>query len=119
VAPFTIPLAVLRPKLQRIITPGKTWLDVDVLGDAQGVRFLCPKCFSENGGSVGTHSVICWFLGRGVSADESPGPGRWNALGTGLSDLTLQADSSSVRLTGEGCGAHFFVKAGQVEVLAE
>jgi hypothetical protein len=116
---FTIPLAELRPQLQRILTPGKVWLETDDLSGAQGVRFLCPKCFHENGTSVGTHSVICWFLGRGVSDEETPNPVRWEPHGTSLADLTLKAGSSSVKLTGEGCGAHFFIRAGQVEVLAE
>lgn len=99
----------------RIIEPGKLYRhDVDALSDAQGVLFLCPKCFVANGGPVGTHSVLCWFLGRGVLDTEEPKPGRWNALGTGLSDLTLQAGSSSILLTGEGCKWHGFIRGGEV-----
>ena len=26
----------------------------------KALGILCPKCFAENGGPVGTHSVICW-----------------------------------------------------------
>ena len=59
------------------------------LASAQGVMFLCPLCYVKNGGEVGTHAVICWFRNRGVPADESPGPGRWDVSGTSIADLTL------------------------------
>lgn len=86
---------------------------VETLTEADGVWFLCPKCFAANGGSVGTHSVICWFVGK-VSDDVEPKPGRWTPTGTGLLDLTFVPSagrSHSVLLTG-GCTAHFFVTNG-------
>jgi hypothetical protein len=90
---------------------------VDKIEEAQGVEFLCPKCFAANGGPVGTHIVVCWSRSRGVPDDASPGPGRWMLDGTGYSDLTLNADppggARSVLLTA-GCGAHFHVTAGEV-----
>jgi len=79
--------------------------------DCDGLMFLCPKCFAENGGAVGTHIVICWK--PHVPAHISPGPGRWNHRGTGLNDLSLYAGSSSVWLKG-GCGWHGFVGNGGV-----
>jgi hypothetical protein len=57
--------------------------------DKQGVVFLCPACFKTNGGKVGTHSIICWFEGRGVPAEVTPGIARWPVSGTGFHDLTL------------------------------
>jgi len=57
--------------------------------NAQGVMFLCPVCFVKNGGPVGTESVLCYFRGRGVPDDAVPGPGRWEAHGTGFDDLSL------------------------------
>jgi len=87
--------------------------EVDALKDAHGVWFLCPKCYTDNGGSVGTHAVLCWFVGR-VSDEVDPKPGRWTPTGTGLSDLTFVPSagrSHSVLLTG-GCRAHFFVNNG-------
>ena len=88
---------------------------VDTLGEAQGVEFLCPKCFAANGGNVGTHAVICWSRSRGVPEKAKPGPGRWKMEGTGFDDLTLNADppgtARSVLLTG-GCGWHGFVTNG-------
>lgn len=84
---------------------------VDTIGEADGVWFLCPKCFAANG-AAGTHAVICWA--PQVPQDTRPTPGRWKLKGTGLADLTLKASSSSVHLTGPGCGAHFFVRGGVI-----
>ncbi len=44
------------------------------------------------------------------------GPGRWAMTGGGFDDLTLSAQQSSVHLTGSGCGAHFFIEAGNVRM---
>lgn len=87
---------------------------VKKLSDADGVMFLCPKCFAANGGRVGTHSVICWFTGK-VDADVAPGPGRWNPRGTGLKDLTFVGPGAySVLLPGPGgCGWHGYVANGE------
>lgn len=81
--------------------------------DCCGLMFLCPKCFVENGGPVGTHSVICWFVGR-VPDEVDPKPGRWTPQGTSMSDLTFVPSAGrtqSVLLTG-GCGWHGFVVDG-------
>jgi hypothetical protein len=91
------------------------WRCVDDKADAQGVMFLCPKCFTENGGSAGTHMVVCWSESAGAPADAVPGPGRWKMDGTSIDDLTLNADpprgARSVALSG-GCGWHGFVTNG-------
>lgn len=91
-------------------------IPVATIGEAQGVEFLCPKCFAANGGSVGTHSVMCWSRSRGVPEDANPGPGRWKLDGTGIDDLTLNADppsrARSVALKG-GCSWHGFVTNGE------
>jgi hypothetical protein len=87
--------------------------EVDVLTEAHGVCFLCPKCYADNGGPVGTHSVICWFVGK-VPDDVDPKPGRWTPKGTDLGDLTFVPSagrSCSVLLTG-GCQWHGFVVGG-------
>jgi hypothetical protein len=88
------------------------------IAEAQGITFLCPVCFSRNSGPIGTHAVICWSRSRGVPDEASPGPGRWSLEGTGYHDLTLNGDppggARSVLLTGEGCGWHGFVTAGEV-----
>ena len=86
---------------------------VETLVEADGVMFLCPKCFAENGGPVGTHRVICWFVGK-VSDEIDPKPGRWTPRGTSLVDLTFVPStgrSHSVLLTG-GCKWHGFVTNG-------
>jgi hypothetical protein len=87
-------------------------VDVATLAESDGVGFLCPKCFAENGGPVGTHYVICWFEDK-VPDDVYPGPGRWNPAGTSLDDLTFVPGkkSQSVALIG-GCAWHGFVANG-------
>lgn len=93
--------------------PPETYERVDDLGDADGVWFLCPKCYGENAGPIGTHRVLCWFVGR-VADDVDPRPGRWAAVGTRLDDLTFVPSagrSHSVALRG-GCGWHGFVTSG-------
>lgn len=91
----------------------RSFLHVDNIGEADGVVFLCPKCFEQKGGPKGTHSVICWS--PKVSQEVGPKPGRWEMHGSGLDDLTLVAGSSSVQLNG-GCDAHFFVRNGRTEM---
>lgn len=85
-------------------------MDVPML-EADGIQFLCPKCFIENKGSYGTHSVRCWS--PKIPQTFDPKPGRWNLVGTGFQDLSLVAGSSSVLLT-SGCMAHFLITNGEV-----
>jgi hypothetical protein len=82
------------------------------LADADGVMFLCPACFQKNGGSVGTHSIICWQ--PHVDPKRDPKPGRWPFTGTSIEDLTL---SPSISLPGDGCGAHFFIENGEIRLV--
>ncbi len=84
---------------------------VDTLAEAHGIFFLCPKCYAENKGPIGTHQVGCWFVGR-VPPEATPGPGRWNPRGTGYDDLTFVPPGAySVQLT-SGCMWHGFVING-------
>jgi len=86
---------------------------VDQIADADGVWFLCPKCYAANGGPMGTHAVLCWFVGR-VPDDAEPKPGRWTPSGTGLGDLTFvpsEGRTPSVALLA-GCSWHGHVKHG-------
>jgi hypothetical protein len=91
---------------------------VATLAEADGVQFLCPKCFATNRGPVGTHSVCCWFVGK-VPDDAFPKPGRWIPNGAGLDDLTFsgaQGKGASVNLDmgdGKGCLWHGHVKNGE------
>jgi hypothetical protein len=77
---------------------------------ADGVMFLCPKCYAANGGPVGTHAVICWFVG--VSQDFPPQPGRWEPNGETLDDLTFTGPAAASVLLQGGCGWHGFVRNG-------
>jgi hypothetical protein len=102
----------LEPQFLKRIEPGR-WRHVHTIAEAEGVQFLCPTCFAKNNGPVGTHAIVCWNLA--TPPEISPGPGRWDLHGTGYADLTLVgASTSSVWLTGEGCGAHFHVTNGVV-----
>ena len=97
---------------------GRPWrVTVPTLAEAQGIRFLCPKCFKANGGPVGTHGVICWSRSRGAPEDATPLPGRWTLDGTGVDDLTINGDppgnARSVLLLG-GCEWHGFVTNGEI-----
>lgn len=84
---------------------------VETLAEADGVEFLCPKCFQQNAGVIGTHLVCCFFVGK-VPDWVEPGPGRWNPSGIGLGDLTFVPPGAvSVALQG-GCAWHGFVTNG-------
>jgi hypothetical protein len=105
-----VKLIDLEPTFLQIVGPGRR-LRIDTL-PADGLMFLCPKCFLANKGNVGTHSVCCWQ--PHVPQTELPTPGRWSLVGTGYHDLTLVAGSSSILLT-SGCHAHFFIRNGLIE----
>jgi hypothetical protein len=92
---LSLRLVELEPEFL-VIVDEKTTRRVDSLAEADGVMFLCPKCFEHNQGPVGTHMVICWR--PRVPLTRLPGPGRWEFEGTGCNDLTLVAGSSSVLL---------------------
>lgn len=97
-----------------------TIFHVATVAEAQGIMFLCPKCFAANNGKVGTHRVLCWSRSRGIADDVQPNPGRWTLEGTDYADLTLNGDAvggngaRSVLLTGPGCGWHGFITNGEV-----
>jgi hypothetical protein len=103
-------LAQLEPALYIIESP-RLYRRTRSLWAADGIWFLCPKCFQANGGRVGTHQVACWR--PRVPQTISPTPGRWEFQGTSLKDLSLVAGSSSILLT-SGCQAHFFVTNGEI-----
>jgi len=105
-----VKLADLQPQPQLLLHGEGSYAFADDLAKAQGVSFLCPKCFATNGGPAGTHIVLCWFQGRGVPDTAQPKPGRWPVNGTSLDDITLMG---SVLLQG-ACGWHGFVTAGLV-----
>src|ERR1044072_6701128 len=102
----------LEPKFLKI-TDDVTCRELDELPDVDGIRFLCPLCLKNSGGSnIGVHSIICWR--PHVPLSDKPGPGRWEFHGTGFEDLELIAGSSSISLEG-GCRAHFFIRNGEIQ----
>jgi hypothetical protein len=105
-------LTELEPEFLKI--DGNSYRPVQTPQEADGIDFLCPVCFAANKGNVGTHHIICWK--PQVPQTVSPVPGRWNILGSGFADLTLQAGSSSVLLRTAPCRAHFFIEKGQIRL---
>lgn len=87
---------------------------VKTLREAHGVSYLCPVCFWINGGSVGTHGCLHWFTKAKLPDDADPGPGRWNANGHDIDDLTFVAPGSfSVNMVGHW---HGYIESGTVKV---
>ncbi len=105
-----VPLTDLHPKFLKWIDDKSHRTDAS-FAEADGVLFLCPKCFVAGGRtSVNCHWVICWK--PNIPQTTHPIPGRWNMQGTGFHDLTLVAGSSSIALQGEGCRWHGFIQNG-------
>lgn len=107
-------LSELQPRLLKA-TSKREWSRFEgPFAAADGMVFLCPKCMAANNmRAEGVHSVICWQ--PSVSPEMEPGPGRWLFIGNDFHDVTFVAGSSSVKLSG-GCEAHFFIKAGKIEM---
>ncbi len=96
-----------------LVTTEEGFRKVETIGEAQGIMFLCPKCFAQNGGAAGTHAVICWSRSAGAP-DESTPRGRWRMVGSSLDDLSLMEEpgkTRSILLLG-GCNWHGFVTHG-------
>lgn len=107
-------LVDLEPTFLTVDVDTEIMTEVETIEEANGISFLCPKCFRDNNGPIGTHHVLCWA--PQVPQTMSPKPGRWAMEGAGVNDLTLKAKSSSIALTG-GCQAHFFVTDGVIKIL--
>lgn len=105
-------LLELKPEYLQYVSETEVHAEVD-REKANGIMFLCPECTrrEQNGEKINVHSVLCWDLS--VPQTISPTPGRWNILGLGFDDLTLQNGSSSIALTG-GCSAHFWIRNGEI-----
>ena len=86
---------------------------VETINEADGIRFVCPRCLVDKGARPGCHPILCWR--PHVPQTTTPIPGRWEFEGVGYGDLTLVAGSPSVHLTSPGgCGAHFYIRNGEV-----
>jgi hypothetical protein len=95
---------------------------VATLAEADGIWFLCPKCFAANGGRVGTHTVGVGFTNAPPGSymkDLQGRDTRWQVIsGAGLDDLVLSP--SILLLTHENpppswfCAWHGFVGSSGV-----
>ena len=113
---MSLRLEQLEPVFYRIDPQDASRLhQVESLHEAQGIMFLCPKCFWENGCSkVGVHQVMCWFKDRGVPDEMDPRPGRWTPHGTGFHDLSFVGPGATSVLLTTGCQWHGHITCGEV-----
>jgi hypothetical protein len=86
--------------------PREYHVNVDTLAEAQGIRFLCPICFTNK--ENGVHSVLMPFAERGHTA-----PHMWNVSGSGYHDLST---TPSYLIVG-GCNWHGYITNGEVSIL--
>ena len=99
------------------VAPTHYTIHVGNLDEAQGVQFLCPKCFVQNGNSdIGTHWCDVTFEDRGVRPDQGThnkagDPVRWAVSGNGFANLTTQP---SIQIVG-GCEWHGVITGGEVQ----
>jgi len=103
-------LVSLEPMFIKVYRDG-AFTGVQRMEQADGLTFLCPKCF----GTYQMHWIRIWR--PHVSTNILPGPGRWEFVGTGLSDLTLRASHTQDLKTESKCKAHFAIRNGKIEML--
>lgn len=94
--------------------------EVDSLGNAQGIQFLCPACFVKNGGNIGTHYVEVSFANRGVADDEGSHnregkPSRWEVNGTAYENLSARPSILIDPAPPACAGWHGFITNGEVK----
>ena len=87
---------------------------VQTLTEAQGILFLCPKCFGPNG-KIGCHYCEVTFdlpdVPDGIGTHNSAGNSvRWKVTGTNYADLSTMP---SILVEG-GCDWHGYITNGQV-----
>ena len=104
-----VKLTELKPHFLQLTEGRGRFHRIDNLAEADGLLFLCPKCFTGDG-----HSVICWFEDK-VPDNLEPLPGRWKPAGTSYEDLSFVVGkrSNSIALVG-GCAWHGFITKGEV-----
>lgn len=94
----------------------------DKFTEADGIGFLCPKCYTDNpreDKTITTHSIICWK--RHIPQTTPPTLGRWNFSGTDYNDLTLTPsvnldirNEDGTRKYPNECNAHFHISNGEI-----
>lgn len=108
--PATAEELALNPQIPTV----KGFRRVETLAEADGIWFLCPKCFADNKGAVGTHMVAVPFPNAPDGAYLRDVNGRWPKWqvtgGATLDDLQL---SPSIQLLG-GCNWHGWVGSAGV-----
>lgn len=85
---------------------GVLWSEVPTMGEAHGVRLLCP---------CGEHFIAVWD--QKVHSEAKP-EGRWQMSGTTLDDLTLgPIEAPEAQPIPTGCGRNVVVVNGEIELV--
>lgn len=108
----SVRLAQLDPHFVILIPGTKPMLKrVGSIELADGLGFLCPKCWRDSLGKS-TVRVLVWQPLK-VPEAALPGPGRWAIVGTGVDDLSLLARAPVIDPS-HGCGWRGVVELGLV-----
>jgi hypothetical protein len=104
--------------IEPVTGPREHRITVPTLAEAQGIHFLCPKCYTENNGATGTHLVEVTFEGKGALPHQGihgsgGSPTRWNVSGTNFEDLST---TPSILCIG-GCAWHGYITSGEVSII--
>ena len=107
-------LIELEPQFVKLL-PTNAHRHVATLAEADGIYFLCPKCFEKIGSNVGCHQMLCWFRNK-VPDSLRPGPGRWTPCGTGYNDLSFVAGEPPQLFSVQAgeCG-HYHLENGEIK----
>jgi len=103
-------LTDLEPKFRKLNEAGQLQ-EVETIEEAEVVTYLCPKCFLKNGGAVGTHLFMT--PNKKLQPGTLGGKIYWEWTGKGMDDLTTNPSILDVG----GCGAHFYIKNGEIEMV--
>lgn len=114
-------LSELNPEFKKINGDMSLSSTIDV-NEAHCLLMLCPKCFRQNNGEVGTHSLIIYFKDRitpefneekkTILKDMYDSRYKWKVSGGSFENFTVEP---SVLLgKGGGCTAHFFITNGEI-----
>jgi hypothetical protein len=108
-------LKALDGQLYKFKAPA-TFVPVKTVAEADSIMFLCPACYKQNKGKVGTHSVRVDFRGRAVPdnvciKNAEGKPVRWQVQGTTIDDVSTQP---SIQIL-HGCQWHGYVTNGAAD----
>lgn len=114
---MTYTLKQLKGRLLRFYNDNLNFEEVKTLAEADGVQFICPKCFKEDPDAEYPHEVTLWFSSIGKLSEKIQGHPGWNKSGSSLEDLTFVPPGAVSVLIKARCCWHGFVKNGTASIL--